>query len=77
ICKDIAQTITPTWWLGIPAEFGSYTTGKLKADEWHAAITLHLPITLTRIWGSAGHSEKKRHLLMNTMFLISAIILAT
>ncbi|PPQ82950.1 LOW QUALITY PROTEIN: hypothetical protein CVT26_005423, partial [Gymnopilus dilepis] len=71
----------PAWMTSIPSHLGSPSHGKLKADQWRIAGTVHLPLSLIRLWGStaqdSGRSVRCRQILNATMSLVSAIIVAT
>lgn len=58
-----------------PRNWGSTKRGKLTADQWKVVVTVHLPITLMRLWGAA---QEDRYFLMlcNFMDLSAAIQLA-
>ncbi|KIJ32207.1 hypothetical protein M422DRAFT_266006, partial [Sphaerobolus stellatus SS14] len=73
IRKDIAQTVIPTWMNSVPQNFGSKRHGKLKADEWRTMITVYLPITLGRLWGSKGTYEQFEPYYNNTMMMVCAV----
>jgi hypothetical protein len=51
IRSDIDQLLTPTWVTSISSQIGSSSHGKLKADQWRALGTIHLLLSLTRLWG--------------------------
>jgi hypothetical protein len=57
-----------------PRNWGTATRGKLTADQWKVVATVHLPVTLIRLWGT----KEDRHFLMlcNFMDLSAAIQLA-
>ena len=48
--SDIANTIRPSHSTGPPAKIGTKAQGKLKADQWKAAIEFELPVYLMRYW---------------------------
>ena len=58
-----------------PRNWGSTKRGKLTADQWKVVTTVHLPITLMRLWGDP---QEGRFFLMlcNFMDLSAAIQLA-
>ena len=58
-----------------PRNWGTATRGKLTADQWKVVVTVHLPITLMRLWGTL---QEGRYFLMlcNFMDLSAAIQLA-
>ena len=57
-----------------PRNWGTATRGKLTADQWKVVATVHLPITLVRLWGE--EKGRKFLLLCNFMDLTAAIQLA-
>ena len=78
IRRDIKNTLTPSWFPGVPSHFGSARAGKLKASKWQAIIVLHAPLTLCRLWGDNGTGNSQQYeFLKNTMNLVAAVILAT
>ncbi|KAG2057218.1 hypothetical protein BDR06DRAFT_878347 [Suillus hirtellus] len=46
IWKDMLHTELPTWVSRAPKALGSTAQGKLSADQWHAACTINMTITL-------------------------------
>lgn len=73
----------------IPGDVGRTTTrpgevkwGKLTADEWKNLCVIHLPFTLTRLWGGLESSEdaddrRKYRMLRNYLHLVEAVSFAT
>ncbi|KAL7279763.1 hypothetical protein ACG7TL_006170 [Trametes sanguinea] len=74
---DIAATILPSWMEKAPANFGSASHGKLKADQWRTVGTVNLVITLVRLWGTHDSSPEEREVLKNFIHLICAVDLAS
>ena len=74
VWDDMARTELPSWISPAPRNWGTATRGKLTADQWKVITTVHLPITLMRLWGS----REDRYFLMlcNFMDLSAAIQLA-
>ena len=68
-------TELPSWMSPAPPNWGTASRGKLTADQWMVVCTVHLPVTLIRLWGSL--SDRRFNLLSNFMDLTSAIQLAT
>jgi hypothetical protein len=56
-------------------ELGDSSRGKLTADQWMVICTVHLPVTLIRLWGNL--TDRRFELLCNFMDLTSAVQLAT
>ncbi len=59
-----------------PAQVGTSRTGKLSADQWRSFCTIHLVVTLTRLWGSQNTESRQRQMLHNFMDLVTATKLA-
>jgi hypothetical protein len=70
----MTRTELPSWISPAPRNWGTATRGKLTADQWKVVATVHLPITLMRLWGT----QEGRHFLMlcNFMDLSAAVQLA-
>ena len=77
IRADIEKTVLPSWIERPPKNFGSASHGKLKADQWRTVCTINLTITLVRLWGVTGATERDRLLLDNFIHLVTAVDLAT
>lgn len=75
VWSDMARTELPSWMSPAPRNWGTATRGKLTADQWKVVATVHLPITLMRLWGAP---QEGRHFLMlcNFMDLSAAVQLA-
>ena len=52
ILKELEEIIMPSWMTSVPLTLGSASYGKLKADQWRALGTVHLPLSLIYLWGS-------------------------
>lgn len=74
VWNDMTRTQTPSWINAAPRNWGTTERGKLSADQWRTICTIHLPITLIRLWGN--NTGRKRHLLENFMHLVSAVRIA-
>ena len=61
--KDMASTQLPTWLQPAPVSFGSTAGGKLSADEWRVVSTVHLTITMIRLWGGLNPDDRKKKML--------------
>lgn len=77
VWKDMARTTLPSWVARAPHNLGSPGHGKLKADQWRTACLINLVITLGRLWGSNGASERDMALLRNYVSLVIAVRWAT
>ncbi|PPQ71535.1 hypothetical protein CVT26_010395 [Gymnopilus dilepis] len=71
IWSDMRQTRLPTWLTSPPADWGTTRRGKLSADHWRVICTVHLPITLIRLWHDA--SPRKQQILQHFMQLVNAV----
>ncbi|KAA1479136.1 hypothetical protein DENSPDRAFT_788840 [Dentipellis sp. KUC8613] len=77
IRKDMAKTQLPAWISPAPRNMGSTLHGKLTADQWKVACTIHLPITLIRIWGGKPEGTRLARMLANFIDLVVAVEVAT
>lgn len=75
VWNDMKLTELPSWMSPAPPNWGTTSRGKLTADQWMVVCTVHLPVTLIRLWGSL--TDRRFSLLSNFMDLTSAIQLAT
>ncbi|RPD52284.1 hypothetical protein L227DRAFT_515043 [Lentinus tigrinus ALCF2SS1-6] len=75
--QDIAASSVPSWIEKLPAQFGSASHGKLKADQWRTVCIIHLVMTLGRIWGDSSATNEERIVLDNFLQLVMAVDLAT
>lgn len=71
--EDMKQTVIPSWVSPAPMNWGTTERGKLSADQWKTVCTVHLVITLVRLWG--GEDGRKYEILSNFMDLITAVVL--
>lgn len=74
IWSDMARTRLPTWITPAPSNWGTSQRGKLNADHWRVIGTIHLPVTLIRMWHNG--SERKKEILAHFMTLVTAIRIA-
>ena len=75
VWNDMRLTELPSWMSPVPSNWGTTTRGKLTADQWMVICTVHLPVTLIRLWGNL--TDRRFELLCNFMDLTSAVQLAT
>lgn len=75
--RDILHTTLPTWLARLPLGIGSAKIGKLKADMWRTLGTVHLVITLIRLWSSEDATPSQKEYLENFLALATAIRWAT
>ena len=74
VWADMACTQLPSWIASAPPNWGTAERGKISADQWRVICTIHLTITLIRLWGN--ETGRKKELLLNFMDLVSAIRIA-
>ncbi|PPQ79324.1 hypothetical protein CVT24_007406 [Panaeolus cyanescens] len=74
VWQDMKKTQTPSWVATAPPNWGTTERGKLSAAQWRVVCTIHLVVTLIRLW----HNEegRKRLLLDHFMDLVSAVRIA-
>jgi len=79
--SDIEDMVTPSWLTSVPANLGSPSHGKLKADQWRVLGTTYLPISLVKLWAKVEsgneRSERCGQILGITMSLLSAVVVAS
>ncbi|KAL0957381.1 hypothetical protein HGRIS_001183 [Hohenbuehelia grisea] len=73
IRHDMARQKFPSWFARAPGHPGESKWGKFTADQWKAFCTVHLPTTLTRLWGSKPSDSTERMMLDNFMHLVQAV----
>lgn len=74
IWADMENTQLPSWIGNAPRNWGTTERGKLSADNYRTIGTIHLPITLIRLW--EDESGRKKDLLENFMHLVNAVTIA-
>ncbi|KAG5222102.1 STE/STE11/BCK1 protein [Salix suchowensis] len=72
IWTDMHNTQLPSWVCSVSREWS--TTSELSADQTRVLCTIHLPITLVRLWHNAN--DRMKALLANFMDLINAVRVA-
>lgn len=77
IHADMAKTHLPSWIGRAPPNFGNPGHGKLTADQWRTLCTIHLPVTLTRVWSKPSATEKQAAMLENYLDLVTAVLWGT
>lgn len=70
------RTELPSWVTQAPSNWGTAARGKLSANNWRVVCTIHLPITLIRLWGGDDASGDWKEMLENFMDLVRAVQLA-
>lgn len=76
IWADMALTVLPSWVTDVPRNWGTTTRGKLSANNWRVICTVHLPITLIRLWGGGDAPADRKSKLDNFMDLARAVQIA-
>lgn len=71
IHHDIGLITLPSW-IEPPRNFGSLSHGKLKADQWRTATTIHLAISLVSQWGHMAPNTLQSLMLESFMNLAMA-----
>lgn len=71
------RTILPSWCSPAPSRIGDKGQGKISADGWRVFTTVHLVVTLGRIWGSLPADAREHQLFSNLCDLIGATKMAT
>ncbi|KLO06162.1 hypothetical protein SCHPADRAFT_805392, partial [Schizopora paradoxa] len=76
INRDVLFTQLPTWATRAPSNLGVAKSGKLTADQWNSTCTIHLVVTLVRLWGVNNRGDRYFKMLENYMDLVTAIKIA-
>ncbi|KAI0716956.1 hypothetical protein C8Q76DRAFT_616501, partial [Earliella scabrosa] len=71
--EDIARTSMPTAVGRAPVDLGNAGAGTLTADQWRTVCTIHLPITLIRLWANLPPDDRRRKLLDNFIHMVIAV----
>jgi hypothetical protein len=74
VWADMERTQLPSWIGYAPQNWGTSERGKLSADQYRIICTIHLPITLIRLW--EGETGRKKDLIENFMHLVNAVTIA-
>ncbi|KAF9455342.1 hypothetical protein BDZ94DRAFT_1316338 [Collybia nuda] len=74
VWADMKNTQLPSWIGTVPHNWGTAACGKISADNWHVICTVHLPITLIRLW--AQETGCRKDILANFMDLVAAVRIA-
>ncbi len=70
---DMALTELPSWITKAPLNWGTVAQGKLSANNWRVICTIHLPITLIRLWRGDDLPDNQKAMLENFMDLVHAV----
>jgi len=73
---DMKHTELPSWVTDVPYNWGTAVRGKLSTNNWRVICTVHLPITLIRLWGGDDAPEDWKRKLENFMDLVCAVQIA-
>lgn len=73
----MSRTRLPYWVSSAPPYVGSTRAGKLSADQWRSFCTIHLVVSLVRLWGASDPQSRHHKMLTNFMDLVTAVRLAT
>ena len=76
VWADMALTELPSWVTDVPSNWGTAARGKLSANNWRVISTVHLPITLIRLWGGNDAPDHWKDMLENFMDLVHAVQIA-
>lgn len=72
----MTATVLPSWISPAPRNWGTAQHGKLSADNWRVICTIHLPITLIRLWSQDGVDTRYMDMLQHFMDLVIAVRIA-
>ncbi|KAI9446720.1 hypothetical protein H4582DRAFT_2070041 [Lactarius indigo] len=73
VWADMVLTKLPSWVTKAPPNWGTMAWGKLSAKNWRVICTIHLPITLIRLWGGDDLPNDWKATLENFMDLVCAV----
>jgi hypothetical protein len=76
VWEDMTRTTLPSWCTPAPPRIGDKGQGKISADGWRVFCTVHLIVTLCRLWGSSPLDSRENRLLVNFCDLIAATKIA-
>ncbi|KJA14089.1 hypothetical protein HYPSUDRAFT_72760 [Hypholoma sublateritium FD-334 SS-4] len=74
VWADMTRTTLPSWITAAPHNWGTSSRGKLSAAHWRVICTIHLPITLIRLWKE--DNGRLKDLLDHFMDLVTSIKIA-
>jgi hypothetical protein len=70
------KTTLPSWCNPAPPRIGDKGQGKISADGWRVFCSVHLIVTLGRLWGPQPADSREKRLFINFCDLIAAIKVA-
>ena len=76
IWADMEKTMLPSWCTPAQPRIGDKGQGKISADGWRVFCTVHLIVTLGRLWGSLPPDSRENQLFVNFCDLIMATKIA-
>lgn len=68
---DMKRTVLPSEISPVPREVGSPSAGKLTADQWRTFCTVHLVVSLIRLWGKERPDSRRAKILDNFLHLVT------
>jgi hypothetical protein len=71
IWLDMRRTVLPSGISPVPREVGSPSAGKLTADQWRTFCTIHLVVSLIRLWGGEPLDSRRSQILDNFLHLVT------
>ena len=71
------RTTLPSWCTASPTRIGDGNHGKISADGWRTFCSIHLLVTLGRMWGHLPSEDRKYRLFENLCHLVHATKIAT
>ena len=77
VWSDMKKTTLPSWCCPAPTQIGDGEHGKISADGWRTFCTVHLIVTLGRLWGHSPPESRRYKLLVNFYSLVHATKIAT
>lgn len=76
VTEDRQKIVLPSWVDPTPVGAGHKAHGKLSADQWRSFCTIHLVITLIRLWGNLSPDTRHYQMLANYLDLVNAVEIA-
>lgn len=71
IWSDMERTVLPSEVSPVPRRVGSPSSGKLTADQWRTFCTVHLVVSLIRLWGNQRPNGNRIKMLKNFLHLVT------
>ncbi|KAJ2921673.1 hypothetical protein H1R20_g15417, partial [Candolleomyces eurysporus] len=73
VSDDMQKTMLPRWVNPAPLRAGQKKHGKLSADQWRVLCSIHLTVTLIRLWGRQPQESRWYQMLVNFLDLVKAV----